>query len=88
MIEIVQRLTEARDSDAELQEKIWACAEGRTLSMDEDSDQSYLEGKVVAYNHAIDMLTIKVCPKHEGAFDCTPFCSVCEGNQEYVEGGN
>lgn len=23
------------------------------------------------------------CPKHEGAFDCTPFCSVCGGNQEY-----
>jgi hypothetical protein len=22
------------------------------------------------------------CPKHEGAFDCTPFCEVCEGNQE------
>lgn len=23
------------------------------------------------------------CPKHGGAFDCTPFCQVCEGNQEY-----
>ena len=23
------------------------------------------------------------CPAHEGAFDCTPFCSVCEGEQEY-----
>lgn len=23
------------------------------------------------------------CPNHEGAFDCTPFCSICEGNQEY-----
>lgn len=22
------------------------------------------------------------CPNHEGAFDCTPFCSVCEGEQE------
>jgi hypothetical protein len=22
------------------------------------------------------------CPKHEGAFDCTPFCEVCEGSQE------
>jgi len=22
------------------------------------------------------------CPKHEGAYDCTPFCEVCEGDQE------
>lgn len=25
------------------------------------------------------------CPKHEGSFDCTPFCDVCEGNQEYED---
>ena len=24
-----------------------------------------------------------VCPKHEGAFDCTPFCDICEGEGEY-----
>ena len=23
------------------------------------------------------------CPNHEGAFDCTPFCEVCEGEQAY-----
>ena len=23
------------------------------------------------------------CPNHEGAFDCTPFCSLCEGEQFY-----
>ncbi len=23
-----------------------------------------------------------VCPIHEGSFDCTPFCRICEGNQE------
>ena len=22
------------------------------------------------------------CPKHKGAFDCTPFCEVCGGEQE------
>ena len=22
------------------------------------------------------------CPNHEGNFDCTPFCPVCEGAQE------
>jgi hypothetical protein len=26
------------------------------------------------------------CPKHEGAFDCTPFCEVCGGEQEYLLG--
>lgn len=25
----------------------------------------------------------KGCPEHEGAWDCTPFCSTCEGTQEY-----
>jgi hypothetical protein len=24
-----------------------------------------------------------ICPNHEGAFDCTPFCPICEGDQEY-----
>ena len=23
-----------------------------------------------------------VCPNHDGAFDCNPFCKLCEGNQE------
>lgn len=22
------------------------------------------------------------CPNHNGSFDCTPFCKLCEGNQE------
>jgi hypothetical protein len=26
---------------------------------------------------------MKECPRHEGNFDCTPFCNVCEGEQEY-----
>ena len=31
----------------------------------------------------IDYLDVSVqCPNHEGSFDCTPFCNVCEGNQE------
>lgn len=24
-----------------------------------------------------------VCPKHGGAFDCNPFCDICEAEQEY-----
>lgn len=23
------------------------------------------------------------CPRHEGGFDCNPFCNICEGEQEY-----
>lgn len=23
------------------------------------------------------------CPNHEGGYDCTPFCRICEGNQGY-----
>jgi hypothetical protein len=26
------------------------------------------------------------CPNHGGAFDCTPFCEICAGEQEYVMG--
>lgn len=28
-------------------------------------------------------LTKVVCPEHEGAFDCNPFCALCEGEQEF-----
>lgn len=24
------------------------------------------------------------CPNHDGSFDCTPFCQLCEGNQELL----
>lgn len=24
-----------------------------------------------------------VCPRHNGSFDCTPFCDFCEAEQEY-----
>ena len=27
------------------------------------------------------------CPAHEGSFDCTPFCAICEGEQEYDPSG-
>ena len=30
---------------------------------------------------------IKVCPNHDGAYDCTPFCRICEGEQEYESTG-
>jgi hypothetical protein len=30
---------------------------------------------------------IKECPQHNGSFDCTPFCRICEGEQEYESKG-
>jgi hypothetical protein len=30
---------------------------------------------------------IKECPQHNGSFDCTPFCRICEGEQEYESNG-
>lgn len=24
------------------------------------------------------------CPNHEGSFDCTTFCAICGGNQEFT----
>lgn len=29
------------------------------------------------------VLVLEQCPRHGGAFDCTPFCELCEGKQEY-----
>ena len=29
------------------------------------------------------IITMIECPNHGGAFDCTPFCNLCEGRQEY-----
>ena len=29
------------------------------------------------------MATLIDCPNHNGNYDCTTFCSVCEGNQVY-----
>jgi hypothetical protein len=26
-----------------------------------------------------------ICPNHDGNYDCTPFCSLCAGRQEYLE---
>ena len=28
------------------------------------------------------IITMIECPEHGGAFDCTPFCKTCEGEQE------
>jgi len=30
----------------------------------------------------VEITTVE-CPNHGGNFDCTPFCRICEGEQEY-----
>jgi hypothetical protein len=34
---------------------------------------------------ALPQLAAKECPNHQGGFDCTPFCPLCEGSQEIRE---
>lgn len=36
-------------------------------------------------NHNGDDSMMIECPNHDGAFDCTPFCELCNGEQEYEE---
>lgn len=34
-------------------------------------------------NAIVDTMNTPIeCPRHEGNFDCNPFCNLCEGNQE------
>lgn len=32
-------------------------------------------------------MTLIDCPAHEGNYDCTPFCAICEGEQAYDPSG-
>ena len=32
---------------------------------------------------SVGSVIIIPCPNHEGNWDCTPFCKICEGEQEY-----
>ena len=41
----------------------------------------------MSYPPAIVDTMMKVCPNHNGSFDCNPFCRICEGNQEYESNG-
>lgn len=44
----------------------------------------YLEiGQEVWAELQIEIGEIQECPRHEGSFDCSPFCEVCEGEQHY-----
>jgi len=40
----------------------------------------------IAASSVMAVMTMIECPNHGGGFDCTPFCPVCEGEQEYAIG--
>lgn len=42
-----------------------------------------IQSDVSGQEYSMVMTTIE-CPNHEGSFDCTPFCRVCEGEQEIL----
>lgn len=40
-------------------------------------------GYLVGWTWAEEQSKMTECPRHEGAFDCPPFCGICGGSQEY-----
>ena len=54
--EIIQKLQAERLHSWNTQAMILAGAEGRFMTTDEDADQCYLEGKIVACDYALGML--------------------------------
>jgi hypothetical protein len=62
------------------------------------ANEDYKRGVIDAYRYVIEELGLDIsdsdliknlnlemteCPNHGGAFDCTTFCNICEGYQEY-----
>ena len=49
-------------------------------------DEAYERAKNYLVDYRMNRFSAGLvpCPKHEGAYDCTPFCELCEGNQEYA----
>jgi hypothetical protein len=47
-------------------------------------DEAYERAKDYLVDYRVNRFSAGMvpCPKHEGAYDCTPFCEVCEGDQE------
>ena len=63
--EIIDRLQAERLHSWNLQAQIVAGAEGRFMTQDEDADNSYLEGKIVACDYALGMLMTSEEAVHE-----------------------
>lgn len=63
-------------------EKVLALIDG--LNPD-GSNREYLRGQLEL---AFDLLGVDCvpCPRNRGEFDCTPFCELCSGEQEFRRG--
>ena len=55
MDEVLDNIQDNYERDVKMREQILQGAQGRFMTKDEDADQSYLEGKIVAYEHALMM---------------------------------
>ena len=55
MDEVLENIQGNYERDVKMREQIFRGAQGRFMTKDEDADQSYLEGKIVAYEHALMM---------------------------------
>ena len=47
-----------------------------------DASDTPLELRSIESNLTYASAPSTPCPNHEGAFDCNPFCPLCEGDQE------
>ena len=56
MNEVLDNIQDNYERDVKMREQILQGAQGRVMTHDEDADQSYLEGKIVAYEHTLMML--------------------------------
>jgi hypothetical protein len=50
---------------------------GRRFDMFDEIDEQEWH-----YGHDCEKPEMIECPNHGGAYDCTPFCPACEGEQE------
>jgi phage gp36-like protein len=56
MDEVLENIQDNYERDIKMSEQIIQGAQGRFMTNDEDADQSYLEGKIGAYEHTLMML--------------------------------
>lgn len=58
--------------------------EERTHTALSVGDEVTIDGRIFRCMD-IGFAEVLPCPNHEGAFDCTPFCRLCEGDQEVLD---
>lgn len=43
-----------------------------------------IDAEEYLFGHDCEPTKTVECPNHDGNFDCTPFCALCGGEQEYT----